>query len=145
MKINYSALVTQVSDDVQLVGCVFSDSYSGGVQKEYFYKTVEKLEVGDFVAVECTTTGSSYGSKIVKVKSLDQVAEANDEYATYKWVICKVDLSKLEVLRKQEAALIAEVKKLQAQHQKKVIREAMGINMSINNLLSFTQSTPEGK
>lgn len=143
MKINYSALVTQVSDDVQLVGCVFGDNHPNS--KEYFYKTVEKLEVGDFVAVECQVNGSSYGSKIVKVKSLNQLPEANDEDTTYKWVICKVDLSKLAVLRKQEAALIAEVKSLQAQHQKKIIREAMGINMSINNLLSFIQSTPEGK
>ena len=125
---NYSLLSLIAGDKVSLVSCVFtlydSDRFST-TNKTYTFKTILKdLKKDDLVVVECAGHSNQFGFNIVKVVSVNNLADF-DNKIDYKWIVSKLDTKELDVIKEAEESLIKEIKEIQLNEKKAQLIEAM--------------------
>lgn len=120
----HSAAVFLLNDKVRAVACTFP-----GSDKQYVYKSFDiSIQPGDFVVVENNMQNSCFGMCVVKVVDVHADIDFDDSSVKYKWIVSKIDKKTFDEVIEQEKQMIANIKKLQSDHQREQLRKALNLS-----------------
>lgn len=119
---NYSTAAFLLDDSVRAIVAGYDVDAVGNVTETHIFKTVDQdISVGDLVIVP---TSTRHNFTIVKVTEVDVDPEFEGG-GNIKWVAGKVDVSRLDLLKKKEAEAISAIKQAKKRKERQALKETL--------------------